>query len=119
MRHWSLLTSVFLNSVTCASKDKMSSATLTLSIAPHTGNTPIAFAKDRIRHTNIPALLTHPLLLQALSGWLFTQWAFYTGSLAKIKMSNFFCSTNRSYENLPKVLNKHNMACYCSGFRLD
>lgn len=60
MRHWSLLTSVFPNSVTCALKDKMSSGTLTLSIAPHRGNTPTAFAKDSVRHTNTCPFNTSP-----------------------------------------------------------
>lgn len=120
MRHWSLLTSVFLNSVTCALKDKLSSATLTLSIAPHIGNRPIAFAKENIRQTNTCPFNTSPPPT-ALSGGVFTQWALYTASLAQIKMSFFFffAQLNSSYENLPEVLNNHNMACYCSGLRLD
>lgn len=84
-RHWLLLTSVLLNSETCALMDKMLSATLTLSLSttPHMGDRPIVFTKDNISIPTL-ALPAHHLLLQKLS---------LEGSLhspVKIKTSNFF-----------------------------
>lgn len=90
MRHWSLLTSVFLNSVTCALKDKLSSATLTLSIAPHIGNRPIAFAKENIRQTNTCPFNTSPPPTSSLWRGLYTVGSLHSQSSTDKNVFFFF-----------------------------